>query len=93
VSAKIQQDAVTLQSLQSQAGSADGQMKALSAANQLAALEQQQLLQIRALLVTEQQALVARNATNANREAMQQSATQQLFSSPSNFTDHQGWKP
>ena len=92
-SAKIQQDAAQLQNLQNQAQSADGQMKALSAANQLAALEQEQLLQIRALLVQEQGALAAKNTTGANQQAMQQSATQQLFSSPSTFTDHQGWKP
>src|SRR6266699_1416575 len=54
--AQIRADAANLERLQSQAGSADGQMKALAAANQLAALQQEQLLQIRALLVQEQQA-------------------------------------
>src|ERR1700738_4511968 len=48
--AQIQADAANLEKLQAQAGSADGQMKALMAANQLAALQQEQLLQIRALL-------------------------------------------
>jgi type IV secretion system protein TrbJ len=92
-SAQIQRDAQMLQSLQSQAGSADGQMKALSAANQLAALEQQQLLQIRALLVQEQQALAARNTSNANQEAMQEAYTKEMFSPHQDYTDHQGWKP
>jgi type IV secretion system protein TrbJ len=92
-SAQIQHDARMLQALQSQAGSADGQMKALSAANQLAALEQQQLLQIRALLVQEQQALAASNTSTANREAMQEAYTKQMISSPYTFTDHQGWQP
>jgi type IV secretion system protein TrbJ len=91
--AKIQQDAATLQSLQAQAGSADGQMKALSAANQLAALEQQQLLNIRALLVQEQQALVARNSTNANDEAMRQAATQQMYSTQIAPQPHTGYTP
>jgi type IV secretion system protein TrbJ len=58
--AQIRADAATLERLQSQASTADGQMKALYAANQLAALQQEQLLQIRALLVQEQQALAAR---------------------------------
>ena len=49
--AQIQADAANLQRLQSQASTADGQMKALMAANQLAALQQEQLLQIRALLL------------------------------------------
>src|SRR6516164_2571714 len=39
----------------------------LMATNQLAALQQEQLLQIRALLVREQQTLAARNATPAKR--------------------------
>src|SRR4029077_924340 len=60
---QIQKDAATLQQCQSQASTADGQMKALMAANQLAALQQEQLLQIRALLVQEQQALAARGQT------------------------------
>jgi P-type conjugative transfer protein TrbJ len=92
-SAKIQQDAATLQSLQNQAQSADGQMKALSAANQLAALEQQQLLQIRALLVQEQGALVARNSTNANDEAMRQAATQQMYGTQLAPQPHTGFAP
>ena len=45
-------------------------MAALMAANQLAALQQEQLLQIRALLVQEQQALAARAQTLANDEAI-----------------------
>jgi len=62
-------------------------------ANQLAALEQKQLLQIRQLLLQEQQVLAAHSSTTANTQAMQQSATQQLFYSPNTFTDHQGWHP
>jgi P-type conjugative transfer protein TrbJ len=90
---QITQDAENLEKLQSQASTADGQMKAMMAAAQLAALENQQLLQIRTLLTTEQQAAVATAATTANQQSMQQSATKQLFYSPNNFTDHQGWKP
>jgi type IV secretion system protein TrbJ len=90
---QIQQDAANLQRLQSQAGSADGQMKAMMAANQLAALEQQQLLQIRELLVTEQQALAARNGSVSSREAMQDAYSKDAVTSPYTFTDHQGWAP
>ena len=53
--AQIRADAATLGRLQAQASGADGQMKALMAANQLAALQQEQLLQIRELLLQEQQ--------------------------------------
>ena len=91
--AQIQADAANLERLQSQAGSADGQMKALMAANELAALQQEQLLQIRALLVQEQQALAARNATLANDEAMREAATKQFFNVPVIQLNQTGWKP
>jgi P-type conjugative transfer protein TrbJ len=91
--AQIQKDAATLQQLQSQASSADGQMKALMAANQLAALQQEQLLQIRELLLQEQQALVARGQTLANDEAMRQAATEKFFNVPLISLPHTGWTP
>ena len=89
--AQIQKDAATLEQLQSQASTADGQMKALMAANQLAALQQEQLLQIRALLVQEQQALAARNQTLANDEAMREAATQKFFNVPLIKVNQNGW--
>jgi type IV secretion system protein TrbJ len=87
----IQQDAATLQRLQSTASGAQGQMQALTAANQLAALEQYQLLQIRALLVQEQQALAARSATSTNIDAMRQAATQQYFGTQLAPEANTGW--
>jgi P-type conjugative transfer protein TrbJ len=89
--AQIRQDAATLQQLQSQASTADGQMKALYAANQLAALQQEQLLQIRAMLLQEQQALVARGQTLANDEAMREAATKKFFDVPVITLPHTGW--
>ena len=91
--AQIQKDAATLQQLQSQASTADGQMKALMAANQLAALQQEQLLQIRELLLQEQQALAARNATLANDEAMREAATKKFFGVPLINLTNTGWTP
>ena len=88
--AQIQADAANLQRLQSQASTADGQMKALMAANELAALQQEQLLQIRAMLLAEQQALAARNATLANDEAMREAATKQFFNVPLIKLNHNG---
>jgi P-type conjugative transfer protein TrbJ len=91
--AQIRADAATLERLQSQASTADGQMKALMAANQLAALQQEQLLQIRALLVQEQQALAARNATLANEEAMREAATKQFYQTPPINVSAASWNP
>jgi P-type conjugative transfer protein TrbJ len=89
--AQIRADAATLERLQSQASTADGQMKALMAANQLAALQQEQLLQIRALLVQEQQALAARGQTLANDEAMREAATKKFFNVPIIKLNNTGW--
>ena len=91
--AQIRADAATLERLQSQASTAEGQMAALMAANQLAALQQEQLLQIRALLVQEQQALVARAQTLANDEAMREAATEKFFNVPLITINHTGWAP
>jgi P-type conjugative transfer protein TrbJ len=89
--AQIRADAATLEQLQSQASTADGQMKALYAANQLAALQQEQLLQIRELLLQEQQALAARNQTLANDEAMREAATEKFFGVPLIKINQSGW--
>jgi P-type conjugative transfer protein TrbJ len=91
--AQIRADAATLERLQSQASSADGQMKALYAANQLAALQQEQLLQIRALLVQEQQALAARGQTLANDEAMSEAATKNFYQTPLINVSAASWNP
>jgi type IV secretion system protein TrbJ len=88
---QIQTDAATLQQLQSQASTADGQMKALMAANQLAALQQEQLLQIRELLLQEQQMLVARAQTLANDDAMREAATEKFFNVPPITINQSGW--
>ena len=89
--AQIRKDAAILGQLQSHASTADGQMKALYAANELAALQQEQLLQIRAMLLQEQQALAARNQTLANDEAMREAATKKFYDVPIIALPHTGW--
>ncbi len=88
---QIQADAQTLQRLQSQAGSVATQRQALDVANEMAGLEQKSLLEIRTLLVSEQQALAARNGSIANEEAMKQAATQQYFGVQFAPQNHTGW--
>jgi P-type conjugative transfer protein TrbJ len=73
---QLKRDAATLEQLQSNAQGAEGQMQALQSANQLAALQSEQLMQIRALLIQEQQALAARQQTLANDEAQKQAANE-----------------
>lgn len=67
----MKSDARQLTRLQEQAQGASGQMAALQAANQLASAETNQLLQIRGLMVAEQNAEATRLAAIADREAIQ----------------------
>src|SRR5262249_60748086 len=89
--AQIRADAATLERLQSQASTADGQMKALYATNQLAALQQKQLLQIRALLVQVQQDLAARVQTLANDDALIDAATKKIVEESLITINHKRW--
>ncbi|MFI3187157.1 MAG: P-type conjugative transfer protein TrbJ [Methylococcaceae bacterium] len=78
----LQNDAAQLQLLQSQAGNADGQMKAIQAGNQLASNQANQLLQIRSLMITQQNAIATRNQVLADREAQQQAASEMHYRVP-----------
>lgn len=74
----LQTDASTLEQLQTTAQSATGQLQAIGYANQLASQQANQLLQIRALLIAQQNAIVTRNQALADREAQQAAASEQL---------------
>jgi type IV secretion system protein TrbJ len=74
----LQNDAAQLQLLQSQAGNADGQMKAIQAGNQLASNQANQLLQIRSLMMTQQNAIATKMQADADREAQYAAASEQL---------------
>ena len=80
--ATLNADANNLKRLQSQAGSADGQMKALQAANQLASAQTNQLLQLRALLTAQSQAAATLAQQQADRQS-QEDAASELFRSGS----------
>ena len=74
----LQSDAAQLQLLQSQAGSADGQMKAIQAGNQLASNQANQLLQIRSLMITQQNAIATKMQADTDRQAQEAAASEQL---------------
>lgn len=67
-------DARQLERLQSSAQGAQGQLQAIGYANQLASHQANQLLQIRALLIAQQNAIGTRNQVLADLEAKQQAA-------------------
>lgn len=70
----LRADARTLEQLQSRAQGAGGQMQALGYANQLASQQANQLLQIRGLLIAQQNAVATRMQAEADLEARQQAA-------------------
>ncbi|UTH38980.1 P-type conjugative transfer protein TrbJ (plasmid) [Pseudomonas sp. KHPS1] len=72
----LKADAAQLRTLQSQASSADGQMKAIQAGNQLASHQSNQLLQIRGLMIAQQNALLAQMQAEQNRQAIEIAADQ-----------------
>lgn len=71
-------DANQLQRLQSSAQTATGQMQAIGYANQLASHQANQLLQIRGLLIAQQNAIATRDQVLADREAKEAAASAQL---------------
>lgn len=73
-SQQIPLDAAQLQILQQRTQTAEGQMEALQYANQLAAHQANQLLQIRHLLIAQHNAINAQNQARIDREAMWQAA-------------------
>jgi P-type conjugative transfer protein TrbJ len=70
----LQNDASTLARLQSSAQGASGQMQAIGYANQLASQQANQLLQIRSLLMVQQNAVATKMQADADKEAQQTAA-------------------
>ena len=70
----MESDARQLERLQSAAQGANGQMQAIGFANQLASEQANQLLQIRGLLIAQQNVIATRNQALADDEAKQQAA-------------------
>lgn len=70
----LKNDAYTLEQLQSKAQDARGQMEAIGYANQLASQQANQLLQIRGLLIAQQNAIATRMQAQADKEAREAAA-------------------
>lgn len=75
----LQADARQLQRLQSAAQGADGQLAAIGYANQLASNQANQLLQIRSLLIAQQNAVGTQMQADADREAQYQASRDKLY--------------
>lgn len=76
----LKSDAKQLERLQAAAATADGQMKAIQYANQLASQQANQLLQIRGLMIAQQNALAAQAAAQQDQEAREKAAERSITS-------------
>lgn len=84
-------DAKRLQQLQANAQGAQGHMEAIGAANMLAAQQSNQLLQIRAILVAQQAALVTRQQALTDREAREEVASEAFRAGTFVASPKRGW--
>ena len=67
-------DAQKLVQIQASAQNADGQLAAIGYANQLASAQTNQLMQIRALLISQQNMIATQSATQADKDARNQAS-------------------
>jgi len=87
----LQQDADNVAELQSQASGATGQMKAIQAGNQLASAQANQLLQIRSLLVAQQNAAMTLAQVQADKEAQQRVADENVLAGENKQSPKRVW--
>lgn len=91
--AALKEDAANLEQLQAKAQGAQGRMEAIQYANQLASHQNNQLLQLRALMMAKIAAENAREQTLAAREARQQAASESLLESRYKESPTRNWAP
>ena len=87
----LQRDANNLANMQRQAVNAEGQMQAIQSANQLASAQANQLIQIRSLLVAQQNAVATEAQIAGDRESQQQAADQHALSGNNSQSAERSW--
>lgn len=90
----LRKEAAILERLQGGAQSAKGRLEAIQYANMLAAKQNNQLMQIRALLIAQQEADNARHQAAADREAREQALVEKILKPEQRFepSPKVGWK-
>lgn len=89
----LERDAGTLERLQRQATTATGRQQALQAANQLAGQQSHQLLQIRALLIAQQNVIATHLQAEADRQAQRDASAARLRASRFRESPERVWSP
>jgi P-type conjugative transfer protein TrbJ len=87
----MKKDAEKLATLQSKAQTAEGEKQALQAAAQLASNQSHQLLQIRGLLLAQQNSEATRYAVQANKEAIKEAGDERFRQGSYTKSAHMKW--
>jgi len=87
----LQADARQLERLQAAASTADGQVKAIQYANQLASSQGNQLLQIRGLMIAQQTAMAAKQAADTDKEAVIAAGDEAMMSGEFKKSSNKGY--
>ena len=87
----LQADADNLAAMQRQAVTANGHMQAIQSANQLASAQANQLLQIRSLLVAQQNAVATEAQINGDRDSQQFAADHHALSGKNSQSAEKSW--
>ena len=87
----LKTDAQKLEKLQAAASTADGQVKAIQYANQIASQQANQLLQIRGLMLAQQSALAAKAAAEQDQQARNTAAERNMSSGSYKTSSPQTW--
>ncbi len=84
-------DAQKLVQIQTSAQNADGQLAAIGYANQLASAQTNQLMQIRVLLISQQNMIATQSAIQADKDARNQASEEKFTSGTYQKTNDAGW--
>ncbi|QHF10442.1 P-type conjugative transfer protein TrbJ [Pseudomonas syringae] len=87
----LQSDAQALAGIQRAASGATGQMQAIQSANQFASAQTSQLLQIRSLLIAQQNALATNAQVEADRDAQKLTADRKALSGRNSQSADRQW--
>ncbi|MDD1962155.1 P-type conjugative transfer protein TrbJ [Pseudomonas sp. 39004] len=87
----LKSDARRLEQLQGAASTADGQVKAIQYASQIASQQANQLLQIRGLMLAQQNAMAAKAAAEQDQQARDTAAERNMTSGSFNKPSPQTW--
>jgi P-type conjugative transfer protein TrbJ len=88
---QLQTDSANLQSLQAGATTAVGQMQAIQSANQLSSSMSNNLLQLRAVILAQQQAEAAKRAADLDKQAQQTAGEANARSGTFSASSGQSW--